>query len=142
MAQRFRSRNPCASCGQPVKRPASTYCSNECQYDRWVDAWVRGEGEMPTAQRAKRILRKMHDNACQECKWNVVHPNTGKVPLQMDHIDGDNSNNAFGNLRLLCPNCHALTPNFGSRNSNKLRARRGEPPVVPRGRVRERASTP
>ena len=36
--------------------------------------------------------------------------------LQLDHIDGDRSNNELGNLRLLCPNCHALTDTYCGRN--------------------------
>jgi hypothetical protein len=35
--------------------------------------------------------------------------------LQLDHIDGDSDNNYPKNLRLLCPNCHAQTENFGSK---------------------------
>lgn len=44
---------------------------------------------------------------CRECgisEWN------GKpLTLQLDHIDGDRTNNALDNLRLLCPNCHSQT---------------------------------
>lgn len=33
--------------------------------------------------------------------------------LQLDHIDGNNSNNTILNLRFLCPNCHTQTPTWG-----------------------------
>ena len=36
----------------------------------------------------------------------------GEVPLQLDHKDGNKDNNNLKNLRLLCPNCHALTPQY------------------------------
>ena len=36
----------------------------------------------------------------------------GEVPLQLDHKDGNKDNNNLRNLRLLCPNCHALTPQY------------------------------
>lgn len=36
----------------------------------------------------------------------------GEIPLQLDHKDGDKENNSLSNLRLLCPNCHALTPQY------------------------------
>jgi hypothetical protein len=39
------------------------------------------------------------------------------IPLELDHIDGDVENNAISNLRLLCPNCHALTPTYRGRNT-------------------------
>lgn len=32
--------------------------------------------------------------------------------LQIDHVDGDRSNNTLENLRLLCPNCHSQTPTW------------------------------
>ena len=34
------------------------------------------------------------------------------------HIDGNCLNNDESNLQVLCPNCHAMTENFGSRNKN------------------------
>jgi predicted RNA-binding Zn-ribbon protein involved in translation (DUF1610 family) len=40
-----------------------------------------------------------------------------KVPLQLDHQDGNRLNCTRSNLRFLCPNCHALTPTFTGRNS-------------------------
>ena len=46
---------------------------------------------------------------------------TNVVPIEVDHKDGNVDNNSEENLRLLCPNCHALTPNF--RNLNKGRGR-------------------
>ena len=44
---------------------------------------------------------------CGESKWL-----DGAIPLQLDHKDGDKENNNLSNLRLLCPNCHALTPEY------------------------------
>lgn len=38
------------------------------------------------------------------------------APLQLDHVDGDPTNNLLANLRLLCPNCHALTATYCGRN--------------------------
>jgi len=41
------------------------------------------------------------------------------APLELDHVDGNNNNNNIDNLRLLCPNCHALTPTYRGKNMLK-----------------------
>ena len=46
-------------------------------------------------------------NMCGISRWL-----DGEVPLQLDHKDGNKDNNNLKNLRLLCPNCHALTPQY------------------------------
>lgn len=75
---------------------------------------VRGRRVSSTALR-KRLLREgIKDHRCELCGLDAWgdHP----IPLELDHIDGDRSNNTLGNLRLLCPNCHALTPTYRGRN--------------------------
>lgn len=56
-----------------------------------------------------------------ECSTTPNCPSTtiwaGKpLAFQLDHIDGDETNNLLENLRILCPNCHSQTPTYGSRN--------------------------
>lgn len=34
------------------------------------------------------------------------------MKFELDHIDGDNTNNDRSNLRCLCPNCHSMTPTW------------------------------
>lgn len=69
-------------------------------------------------------IRKKFNYACVECGWRKVHPITGRIPTQIDHIDGNSENNKEENLRLLCPSCHSLTPTYGSLNLGNGRKNR------------------
>lgn len=60
----------------------------------------------------KRFLISKSGAKCSQCGWGEKHPTTGNVMVEIDHIDGDPHNNTTSNVRLLCPNCHSLTPTF------------------------------
>jgi hypothetical protein len=42
----------------------------------------------------------------------------------LDHIDGDSTNNARANVRLVCPNCDSQLPTYKSRNRGRGRSSR------------------
>lgn len=62
----------------------------------------------------RRILLKEREHKCEHCgnsEWL-----SQEIPLQVHHIDGNPNNNVHKNLELICPNCHALTDNWCSKN--------------------------
>lgn len=65
-----------------------------------------------------RLIREgIFTHVCSKCKgteW-LSKP----IPLELEHKDGDHSNNELSNLELLCPNCHAQTPTYRGKNKKK-----------------------
>lgn len=61
----------------------------------------------------KARLVKELGHVCQQCKQHTW--NNAPIPLELEHIDGNNRNNKRENLTLLCCNCHAQTPTWRNR---------------------------
>lgn len=92
------------------KSPLSLYLRNGV-------AWSRFGATIKRRLFSEGVFEKK----CYECgldSWIGV-----PIPLTIDHIDGDNSNNRVENLKPLCWNCHALTPTFGARNQRRASSR-------------------
>ena len=65
----------------------------------------------------KLIRDNIKEEKCEKCNlktWNEL-----KIPLELHHIDGEKNNNEITNLQLLCPNCHAQTNTYRSKNCKK-----------------------
>jgi hypothetical protein len=126
----------CLNCQGELKE-GKFYCSVSCnqQYRKkqYIERWLagnedgmRGEDSLSTIIREYMLIESQYK--CSKCGWNEVNPHTNKVPLEIDHIDGDWRNNAKTNLQVLCPNCHALTATYkgankGGRDRRKYKSR-------------------
>lgn len=68
-----------------------------------------------TAELKRRLIAAGHlDERCEMC--GLTEWNGEPISLELDHINGRREGNRLGNLRLLCPNCHAQTPTYRGRN--------------------------
>lgn len=123
----------CKHCQTPLENTQSIYCNNICQkefeYSKYIKEWKEGlkVGYVGKAKALAPTIRRYmllkNNNTCQECGWNKHHPVDNKPLVEVDHIDGDASNCKEENLRVLCPNCHSMTPTFRARNKESARDR-------------------
>jgi endogenous inhibitor of DNA gyrase (YacG/DUF329 family) len=127
--RRRKARRECRYCGAVVSRPEKVYCTSRCQreleYRTNLEAWLAGRisglrGGVAVSGYVRRYLFE-RQASCWECGWAKRHQVTGRIPLHIDHVDGNWRNNEPDNLRLLCPNCHALTPSYGVLNRGRGR---------------------
>lgn len=61
-------------------------------------------------------LKEKKCETCLNVEWLG-----GAIPLELDHINGDSTDNRIENLRILCPNCHALTDTYRGKKLAKCR---------------------
>lgn len=144
-------RPKCPVCGKEPARSFYKYCSNACQLEyqyrsyiqRWKDGEERGLNSIGIVTiPVKRYLREKFSNKCCLCGWSKVNQKTKVVPLVADHIDGNWRNNVEENLRLLCPNCDALTPTFAALNKGNGRPLRAVSTRAREGRLLAQRNKP
>lgn len=129
---RYNMQSTCLQCQNSFEHhphaSKGKYCSNACQqawrYDNELTPRILA-GDVTQRQTLRRYLVRVRGHQCEMCKgteW-LGQP----IPLELDHIEGGASKNKPEALRLLCPNCHAMTPTWKNRNKGKGRAARALP---------------
>jgi 5-methylcytosine-specific restriction endonuclease McrA len=78
---------------------------------------------VPSHRLKLRLLEDgLKQHQCEECGLDEWMGQL--IPIELHHIDGNRFNNNLENLQLLCPNCHALTPNYSCKKRDGLVAER------------------
>ena len=118
----------CEECGEMTKNPQ--FCGQSCfrafREKRHIEDWKAGKesGMTPSGvicDTVRKYIFTKYGRQCAKCGWCEVNMTSGRVPVQIDHIDGDFRNCSEENLIVLCPNCHSLTPTYMTLNRGKGR---------------------
>ena len=117
----------CKNCGEELNERHKIYCNNKCQkefeYKQYIQRWKDGledgvSGDYQLSAYIRRYLFERYNSKCAKCGWGETNLWTGRIPLEVHHIDGDYTNNEEQNLDLLCPNCHSLTETYKALNKH------------------------
>lgn len=124
----------CKFCSKILSTKKKVFCNHRCnisfEYETNISNWISGKlpGYSGKTFQISKYIRKFlfqkYNSQCSKCSWCAVHPISNRIPLEINHIDGDASNCKEENLELLCPNCHSLTSNFRSLNKGSVRNRK------------------
>lgn len=135
----------CNYCGKGILKKENIYCGSSCAAkvnnkgkcrnkayfeklypSREKKFWkTRPPTEFikdPLGGNHKAILIQERGYRCESCKRRKWLKR--EIVLELEHIDGDKSNCLRENLKLLCPNCHSLTPTWKGRKNKGVWKRR------------------
>lgn len=102
----------------------------ECSH--WTGkAWSKGQqlkdwSEYSRVSNVKPYLIRERGYKCERCNREMWEGEI--IPLEIDHVNGDRTNHNLENLKLLCCNCHALTPTWKGRNAKNIN--QNEPEII------------
>lgn len=117
--------HPCPRCSIMTanRKHCSSACALSAREEMLSHRIESGSFKNPAAgQTIRKYLVRKRGYRCESC--GLTDWLGSPVPLNTHHEDGDATNNLPSNLKLLCLNCHGLTHNYGSKNSQSTRTYR------------------
>ena len=68
----------------------------------------KGAPTIPSSRLREKLIKDgIKQDVCEYC--GNSHWLGKKLPLELHHLDGNHFNNELENLRIICPNCHAVS---------------------------------
>jgi hypothetical protein len=99
------------------KEKPGIYCSGDCQRK-----FIRNKRVNENCASSKTTKRYLIENCgyfCSNC--GISEWNNKPIMLELEHKNGNSSDNSLDNVCLLCPNCHSQTATWKNRNKGKGR---------------------
>ena len=76
-----------------------------------VDVLIENSPYKSSTKLKERLFKEgLKTEKCEVC--GISEWMDKKITLELDHINGNNTDNRLVNLCVLCPNCHSQTPTF------------------------------
>ena len=79
---------------------------------------VKGSNYQSFKLKRRLFLAGIKKPKCEMCGW-AEQASDGRIPVELDHINGDRTDNRLENLRILCPNCHSLQSTHRGKNQKR-----------------------
>ncbi len=84
----------------------------------WEGILVENSAYTSTFRLRNRLITEgLKESQCEAC--GLTEWLNQAIPLELHHANGVNNDHRLANLRLLCPNCHALTENYRGKNQGR-----------------------
>lgn len=119
----FKIKSKFCPCGQKLENKRNKYCLT-CASKGIQHQKIQNFEDAKSDGCRRRFLLRTCPHQCEICKETQWQGQP--IPLIMDHIDGDSTNNIRSNFRLVCPNCDAQLPTYKAKNKGKGRHSRRE----------------
>jgi hypothetical protein len=109
---------------------AGKFCNHACQQkfqtenrlSKWKETGVIKNSSGNNPSWLRRYILDKQNYKCFRC--GIVDWNNEPLVLELEHKDGNGSNNLEDNLCCLCPNCHSQTPTYKAKNKGNGRPSR------------------
>lgn len=102
------------------KNSLGLYCGNKCQQNHQWETVTKPkilDGGCKNTNTIRRFLTERDGPECSDC--GTLEWKGRPMTMDVDHVDGDHTNNKPENFRLICPNCHRQTPTWGKKNPKR-----------------------
>jgi Zn finger protein HypA/HybF involved in hydrogenase expression len=138
----------CTSRAQVITKLGLTQCAgNQVQVQKWIEvleldtSHFLGQGQKGISNGPSRLKIPLEDiliensdyhshklklrlikegikeHKCEKC--NLTEWLGKSIPIELEHRNGNSRDHRFENLEILCPNCHAQTDTYKSKNKRK-----------------------